>query len=100
MQYLEQQLADFKAEFARRRKRQLLVSIPLAAVVILFAVFSRTAETPRLGLPPAVLGVTVFVLVLGAIAFSLWNWRCPACNKYLGKGISPSFCPKCGVPLQ
>ncbi len=101
MQYLEQQIADFKAEFARRRKRQLLVSLPLAAVVILFAVFSRTAEeAPPLGLPPAVLGIAVFVLVLGAIAFSLWNWRCPACNKYLGKGIGPSFCPKCGVPLQ
>jgi hypothetical protein len=100
MQYLEQQLEDFKAEFARRRKRQLLVSLPLAAVVILFAIFSRTAEAPPLGLPPAVLGIAVFVLVLGAIAFSLSNWRCPACNKYLGKGISPSFCPKCGVPLQ
>ena len=102
MQYLEQQIADFKAEFARRRKRQLLVSLPLAAVVILFAIFSRTAEAPPLGLPPAVLriAVFVFVLVLGAIAFSLWNWRCPACNKYLGKGVSPSFCPKCGVPLQ
>lgn len=100
MQYLEQQLEDFKAEFARRRRRQLLVSLPLAAVVILFAVFSRTAEAPPLGLPPAVLGVAVFIFVLGAIAFSLWNWRCPACNKYLGKGISPSFCPKCGVALR
>src|SRR5262245_31295143 len=101
MQYLEQQLEDFKAEFARRRKRQLLVSLPLAAFVILFAVFSRTfEEAPPLGLPPVALGAAVFAIVLGAIAFSLWNWRCPACNKYLGKGISPSFCPKFGVPLR
>jgi hypothetical protein len=99
-QYLEQQLADFKAEFARRRKRQLLVSIPLAAAVLLFGLFGRRAEAPLFGLPPAVLGGAVFAVVLAAIAFSLWNWRCPACNRYLGKGIGPAFCPKCGVPLQ
>jgi len=32
--------------------------------------------------------------------FSLYNWRCPACNKYLGKQRSPKYCSKCGVALQ
>jgi rubrerythrin len=47
-----------------------------------------------------VIGPVIVALVVGALVFSLKNWRCPACDKYLGKGISPSFCPKCGVALQ
>ena len=35
-----------------------------------------------------------------AILFSLYNWRCPACSKYLGKQRSPKYCSKCGVALQ
>lgn len=100
MQYLEQQLADFKAEFAKRRKRQLLVSLPVVAAILIFAVASENAKVPFFGLPPAVVGGIAFAVVLATLAFSLWNWRCPACKRYLGKGISPSFCPKCGVPLQ
>lgn len=100
MQYLEQQLADFKAEFAKRRKRQLLVSLPVVAAILIFAVVSQNARVSLLGLPPALVGGIAFAVVLGTLVFSLWNWRCPACNRYLGKGISPSFCPKCGVPLR
>ena len=99
-QYLEQQLADFKEEFARRRNRQLLVSLPVVAAFLIFAVASQKGTVPFFGLPPALVGGIAFAVVLGTLAFSLWNWRCPACNKYLGKGISPSFCPKCGVPLR
>ena len=41
-----------------------------------------------------------FVVILGVVLFSLKNWRCPACNAYLGKGMAPSFCSKCGIPLN
>jgi predicted RNA-binding Zn-ribbon protein involved in translation (DUF1610 family) len=34
------------------------------------------------------------------LVFSLRNWRCPACNKYLGKGTLPHYCPNCGVELR
>lgn len=100
MQYIEQQRADFKAEFAKRWKRQILVSLPVVAAILIFAVVTRNAEVPLFGLPPAVIGGIAFALILGTLVFSLLNWRCPACNKYLGKGISPAFCPKCGAPLQ
>lgn len=99
MQYIEQQLTEFKAEFARRRKRQLLVTIPLVAGVVLLRVF-RTEEGLIFGLPASTVMGAAFAVVMAVLAFSLWNWRCPACNKYLGKGISPAFCRKCGVPLQ
>ena len=100
MQYTEQQLSEFKAEFARRRKRQLLGSLPVVAAMLIFAVASQNARAPLFGLSPALAGGIAFAVVLGTLVFSLWNWRCPACNRYLGKGISPSFCSKCGVPLR
>ncbi len=37
--------------------------------------------------------------VLGAETFSLANWRCPACGKYLPESWI-KFCSKCGVPLS
>jgi len=104
MQHTEQQLAELKAEFAKRRKRQLLATIPIVAVFVMAMVLRGAGDVSFLGIPASVVarGVVggVFALVLGSIAFSLWNWRCPGCNRYLGKGISPSFCSKCGVPLQ
>jgi hypothetical protein len=100
MQYIEQQLTEFKAEFAKRRKRQLLVSVPIVACVVLIRIF-RDRETGLVfGLPTSMVMGVALAAIVGVLVFSLWNWRCPACNKYLGKGISPAFCSKCGIPLQ
>jgi hypothetical protein len=88
-------------KFAKRRKRQLLAVIPILAVVVLRVVLlKKQPETPLFGLPTELVIGAAIAVILGFVAFTLWNWRCPACNRYLGKGISPSFCPKCGVPLQ
>lgn len=100
MQYVEQQLVEFKAEFAKRRKRQILVSLSFAVVILLYVALRERAELSFFDLPPAVAIGVMFGAALAAVSFSLWNWRCPACNKYLGKGVNPSFCPKCGVPLK
>ena len=40
-----------------------------------------------------------FAMVAGLLIFSWQNWRCPACDRYLGK-YPGRFCPKCGVPLR
>jgi len=40
------------------------------------------------------------VAALGVLWFSLANWRCPACEKRLGKDYNPRFCPRCGVRLK
>jgi hypothetical protein len=100
MQYLEQQITEFKAELARRRKRQLLVTIPLVIGVVLLRVFRDKEAGLIFGFPTSTVMTVAFAVVMAVVAFSLWNWRCPACNKYLGKGISPDFCRKCGIPLQ
>ena len=95
MEYTREQLAGFKAEFARRQKRQIAVAaIIFAGAISLMILRNRSPVTSPVG----------FVLFVGAFAailiFSFQNWRCPACEKYLGKGGFPRFCPRCGVALK
>lgn len=97
--YTEEQKREFQAQFRTRRTRQLMVSLPLIAVVF-GAAFLRSGKLDQVaGIPVQTLGVAFFVLVVGVLLFSLRNWRCPACNRYLGRTMSPRYCPKCGVAL-
>lgn len=91
---------DLREEFARRRTRQWLIVIPVALAVIAIRIAGDTKEPTWYGLPTGVVIGIGFAMVIGAIIFSLWNWRCPACSKYLGRGINPSFCAKCGFKLK
>jgi hypothetical protein len=101
MAHTEQQKAGFKKEFAVRRKRQIILAVPLAAMVMAFAFLGEDGDNRTvMGFQASAVAPVLIVLVVGALVFSLKNWRCPACDKYLGKGMSPSFCPKCGVALQ
>lgn len=95
MEYTPEQLAGFKAEFARRQKRQFAV-----AAVIFAGAISLMILRNRSPLASPV-GFTLFAGAMAAILiFTLRNWRCPACEKYLGKGGFPKFCPRCGVALK
>lgn len=40
------------------------------------------------------------VLIAAFIGFSAVNWRCPACNKYLGSDINRRICRKCRTRLR
>ena len=101
MEYTEEQKATFKQQFARRRKRQLILAVPLVVMVLGFAVLTDERNQVTLpGIPASILPAVFLAVVVGALIFSLRNWRCPACDKYLGKGVNPRFCPKCGVALQ
>ena len=99
MDYADRQKASIKTEFAARRRNQILVSVPLIATIILLVVSGESPDQMILGMPVTVWGPAFAVLILGGIGFSLYNWRCPACHKYLGKSISPKFCAKCGTEL-
>ena len=91
MEHTESQKAEFMATYASRRTRQIVVSVALIALLVPVAISSERVK-----------GLTglLFVLVLMAVAFSLKNWRCPACNAYLGRCFNPRFCQKCGVQLR
>jgi len=53
-----------------------------------------------LGVSAVIWGPVLAVFVVGALVFSFKNWRCPACNGYLGKAFNPRYCSKCGVELR
>jgi len=98
--YTHEQEAEFKREFAERRKRQIILAVLLVPVVVAVVLAGDSLERGLLGLPPAVLPVGFLLLVACALIFSLRNWRCPACDRYLGRQLGPRFCPKCGVGLR
>lgn len=77
------------AEFNRRRIRQVIAVLPVVAIMI-----------PTLSTENTVLGWIFGVILVIYIAFTFKNWRCPSCNGWLGKGISPNYCRNCGVRLQ
>jgi hypothetical protein len=101
LEYTDEQKATFKHQFAERRRRQIILAVPLVTLVVAFAVFTDERNQLALpGVPASMVAPFFFAVVVGALIFSLRNWRCPACDRYLGKGVSPRFCPKCGVALQ
>ncbi len=100
MHYTDRQQAEIRTLFALRRRRQLLISLPLIALIMGIAFLENSNTGAFLGIPPSIVFPGFLAMIAGAIVFSLYNWRCPACNKYLGKQRSPKYCSKCGVELQ
>jgi hypothetical protein len=100
MPYTSEQEAEFKQQFAGRRKRQRALAIPMIVAVVAAAAFRNSGTPDSLGISAAVWATAFLVLVVGALIFSFRNWRCPACDRYLGRQSNPKFCSKCGVVLQ
>jgi len=100
VEYTEQQKESFRAEFARRRRRQLVASVPAAAVAILVVLSDRRRGPPVVDLSQGVVLPACVIVILAVLAFSWRNWRCPACDAYLGRGTGPRFCPRCAAPLR
>jgi hypothetical protein len=100
MDYTEQQKAEFKALFARRRRNQIAVAGPVVALMVLIVLTYELSGTTLLGVPMTVASTIAVVALVVVLLFSFRNWRCPACDHYLGRGFNPHFCPRCGAPLQ
>ena len=90
--------SELQQQFARRRTRQWILVLPVLAVILLMRSIDKGSSV--FGLPSEVLAIVGLVLVVGAVAFTFYNWRCPACEKYLGRAINPRFCQKCGFKLR
>ena len=85
-------------EFLRRRKRQVIVIIP--AVLAVASLVAADQSLALFGMPRSVMIGLALALIVGCVGFSFTNWRCPSCQRYLGKALNPKFCVQCGVPLQ
>ncbi len=91
MDYTEAQKVEFRDLYASRRKRQIILSLALVAVLLPIAFASeRVSWLPFL----------MIAVIVPGIVFSFRNWRCPGCNGYLGRTFNPKFCQKCGIQLR
>ena len=90
--------SELRQEYARRRKRQWLIVIPVV-VIVLIAMHKVDAHETYLGLSSTVVLLLCLGIILGARAFSIYSWRCPACSTYVGRG-NPTFCPECEFKLK
>jgi cytochrome bd-type quinol oxidase subunit 2 len=91
---------DIKADFARRKRKQFIVMVPLLVLIVGFVLFDGQIKSAASDVPQLVLLGVVAVAAITIMVFSFRNWRCPACNGYLGKSASLNHCPKCGVALR
>jgi len=91
--YSQPELDRFQQEFAKVRQRQLVVGGLAVLGLMLIVLSGRQAMS---SFPLALVWVATIV---GLLMFSWWNWRCPACDRYLGKYPGRS-CRKCGVSLS
>jgi hypothetical protein len=53
------------------------------------------------GISESVLGpITLLVAIIDAAIYSGRNWRCHACDMYLGRAFNPKHCRRCGIELR
>ncbi len=98
--YATRRTGSVKEEFAAKRRKQIIAAVPLIGALLLMIVFSENGSAEFLGISAAAWLPVLLGIILGGVIFSLYNWRCPACNKYLGKSVSPKYCGKCGTQLS
>jgi hypothetical protein len=98
MQYTAKQKAEFRARFFQKRLYHIASTVPVVGAVVLLLV--SDSYLADLDFPIQTMALGTAGLVLAAAAFSWFNWRCPACAKYLGFSLSPNSCRNCGVALS
>jgi hypothetical protein len=90
--------SELRQEYARRRRRQWTVVIPVALLVIIAMQMVDTYET-YLGLSSTAVLLIGIAILVGTYAYSVYNWRCPACSSFVGRG-NPDFCRECEFKLK
>ncbi|MCP3927219.1 MAG: hypothetical protein GY714_32065 [Desulfobacterales bacterium] len=85
---------DVFLEFKKLRRNQMIATIPMIIAVISLIMPENSAGLFGLS-QNLILGISISVIISYFI-FSLFNWKCPLCNRYLGKSWNPKYCQKCG----
>jgi hypothetical protein len=87
-------------DFQRRRRNQLLSITPFLGVLAAMLFSGSTDLSDLLGITNQALVPIIGGAILSFFAYSLYNWRCPACNRYLGQRMNPKQCSGCGIRLS
>jgi heme A synthase len=86
-------------DFRVRQTRQLFaMAITLLSLLFFVLLYKRPDLFGEISRDTIFAGQVVFIAAF--IGFSAVNWRCPACNKYLGADINRRICRKCRTRLR
>src|SRR5262245_18364045 len=99
LEHTDHQRAAFKDAYTKRFRRQLIMMALLFAVIASLALTEDGATL--FGVSVAVFGpITLIVAFVGWAIFFALDWRCPACDKSLGRAFNPKHCHRCGIELR
>lgn len=87
-------------EFKRRRSVQWKITIGVVCSAFLLAMAQEQLRQWNLQAYERPAMVLILSLIAMCVFLTFRNWRCPGCQRYLGKNLNPRFCPGCGIPLQ
>jgi ribosomal protein S27AE len=99
MEHTEDLKAEVRRQFSTRRRRQLVAAVPLAVMAVASALADRQAGAV-FGIDLQTAAPFAAIYVIGLVAFTFKNWRCPACDRSLGRSVTPRFCARCGAQLS
>lgn len=86
-------------EFRVKKNRQYLaIAITLLLLVLCILVYKRSDIFGQVS-KNTIFSAQIIIIAL-FIVFSIINWRCPHCNRYLGHDIGRRRCNKCGKKLE
>jgi len=90
---------EIMRDFKLRQNRQFF-AIGLTLVLLLFLALLHSRPNVFGEFSRNTIFAVQVMLIAAFIGFSALNWRCPACNKYLGHDIGRRICRHCGVRLR
>ena len=85
--------------FRMRQNRQYL-ALAIALLLLVFSVLLYRRSDIFGEISKQTIFTAQIIIIAAFIVFSIVNWRCPACNRYLGADIYREICKKCGTRLR
>ena len=90
---------QIKREFWKRQGRQIVaIAVALFLVILTAVVYKRHDLFGEFSRSSLVAAQIIFISAF--IGFTAFNWRCPVCQKYLGRDIHKGVCRHCRTTLR
>ena len=87
---------DVMESFKLRQSRQFLaIALTLLLLILLTLIYKRPDLFGEFS-KTVIFGAQI-IFIAAFAGYSVLNWRCPSCNKYLGSNIYRRICKKCGA---
>lgn len=92
------QNSEIYEAFARKKKRQNWITA-LTIIIIIGMVPFRSFSSSVSPVFQNILLWSATLFIIALIVLSFINWRCPSCERWLGRETKMAHCKHCGVKL-